>query len=53
MSLLSADASPPVSPGSPVGSGSSLLLPLAQGCASRVTAARIKLGSQLARDFEY
>lgn len=53
MSLLSTDASPQVSPGSPVGSGSSLLLPLARSCASRVTAARIKLGSQLAQDFEH
>lgn len=53
MSLLSTDASPQVSPGSPVAAGSSLLLPQAQGCASRVTAARIKLGSQLAQDFEY
>lgn len=53
MSLLSTAASPQVSPGSPVGSGSSLLLPLAQSCAGGLTATRTKPGSQLAQDFEY
>ena len=52
MSLLSTATSPQVSPGPPVEPGSFLLLPLAQGCASGMTAARIKLGPELAQDFD-
>lgn len=53
MNLLSTGPSPQMSPGSPVGSGSFLLLPLAQGCASGMTASRIKLGPELDQYFHY